>query len=187
MTAQVWSERTPWHVRARARAAPGQLIALAFDSPLYAQEAMLAMLRLQEHGKLELHEAVFVTRPEHGAPRVSDTTDPTAVAVAVPAALVGGVVGAIAFGPLGFLGVGALAGSVAAGIAKLVDRGIPRKAIRRLGRAVRPGQTLLIVRVGEFAGPAVLAELRRFDGVDLVYAQLSAPEIQRIEDALHSH
>jgi uncharacterized membrane protein len=161
------------------------IVALAFDSPLSAQEALLAALRLQEQHKLALHDAVFVSRPSLAPAEVTETTDPTPVAAAVPSSLFGALVGTLLAGPIGLIVGGVLAGGTGALAAKLIDTGIPDDVIQHLRMNTKPGQSVLALLVSDVAGAAALEELHRFAGAKLVYAQLPPTALQLVREALH--
>lgn len=160
------------------------LIALGFDSPLRAQEALLAAMRLEEHRQLALHDAVLIARSGDAPPEVTETTDPKAVAAAVPSALFGALVGTLLAGPLGFLIGGALAGGAGALAAKLIDTGIPYRTVVELQERTQPGQTVLALLVSDIAGIAVIEELRRFQGADVVYAELPPNTLELVRQVL---
>lgn len=160
-------------------------VALAFDSPLLAQEAMLAALRLQDSGLLALHDAVFVTRDERGELAVTETMDPTPVAAAVPSTLFGALVGTLVAGPIGFLVGGLVGGGAGALAAKLIDTGIPDAIVARLRVLTKPGQTVLALLVTEVSGEAVVGELHRFQGAEVVYADLPPAALEVVRQALH--
>ena len=164
--------------------APQRIVALAFDSPLSAQQAMLAALRLQEQGELVLHDAVFVSRDEGSPAEVIETMDPTPVAAAVPSSLFGALVGTLVAGPLGFLIGGVLAGGTGALVAKLIDTGIPDAVIEQLRELTSPGQTVLALLVSEWATAPVVEELQRFVGAHVVYAELPPAAIEVVRCAL---
>jgi len=161
-----------------------RIIALSFESPLLAQQALLAALDLQEHGKLALHDAVFVTRCEHGPAEVISSMDPTPVAAAVPSSLFGALVGTLVAGPLGFLVGGVLAGSTGALLAKLVDTGIPHAVVTHLRELTEPGRSVLALLISDFSGSAVIGELHRFQGAHVVYADLSPDALELVRRAL---
>jgi len=168
-----------------ATTAPQRIVALAFDSPLLAQQAMLAALRLQEQGKLVLHDAVFVSRSENTPAEVIETMDPTPVAAAVPSSLFGALIGTLVAGPLGFLIGGVLAGGTGALVAKLIDTGISDDVIQQLRELTSPGQTVLALLVSNWSAAAVIEELQRFVGAHVVYAELPASAIEVVRHALH--
>jgi uncharacterized membrane protein len=161
------------------------ILALAFDSPLRAQEALLAVLGLEEEGLLVLHEAVFVTRHAHGPAHVTGSTDPTAAAAAVPSSLFGALVGTLVAGPLGFLIGGVVAGGTGALVSRLVATGIPHHVIAELRELTRPGQSVLAMLVGDLVRPVVLGELHRFAGAQLVHAELPPDALELVRRALH--
>jgi uncharacterized membrane protein len=161
-----------------------RIVALAFDSSLRAQEAMLAALGLQENKLLTVHDAVLVRRAADGSVEVSESTDPTPVAAAVPSGLVGALVGTLIAGPLGFLIGGVLAAGGGALAAKLIDTGIPDRIVHELRDLTRPGQTVLALLVSDISGVAVIEELRRFEGARVVYAQLPAEALAVLRQVL---
>jgi uncharacterized membrane protein len=161
-----------------------RIVALAFDSALRAQEALLAAMRLQEQDLITVHDAVFVSRSEDGTTHVGETTDPAPVAAAVPSSLFGALVGTLVAGPLGFLIGGVLAGGGGALAAKLIDTGIPDGVVGELQELTRPGQTVLALLVSDIAGMAVIEELRRFKGARVVYAQLPPIALEVVRQAI---
>ncbi len=160
-----------------------RIVALAFESPILAQEAMLAALRLEEQDLLKVHDAVVVTRTETGRTEVS-TLDPTPVAAAVPTGLFGALIGTLVAGPIGLLVGGAIGGGGGALIARLVDTGIPHRVVGELQELTKPGQTLLALLVSDLAGMAIIEELRRFRGARVVYAQLPPAALELMRQAL---
>lgn len=169
-----------------ATESPRRIIALAFDSALKAQEALLAALRLQEEELLTLHDAVFVNRSEDGHTEIVETSDPVPVAAAVPSSLFGALIGTLVAGPIGFLVGGVLAGGGGALAAKLIDTGIPDRVVGELQELTKPGQTVLALLVSDLAGMAMIEELRRFRGARVVYAQLPPAALELVRQALAS-
>ena len=113
-----------------------------------------------------------------------ETTDPTPVAAAVPSSLVGAILGTLVGGPLGFLIGGVLGGSTGAIAAKLIDTGISDRLIAQLRHITAPGQSVLALLVDDIATRAVLDELHRFQGAQLVYAQLPPGAAELVRQAL---
>jgi uncharacterized membrane protein len=163
------------------RQAERRIVAIAFDSPLRAREALLATLRLEEAGLLVLHDAVFLNRSTSGDVEIVETSHPEPVAMAVPTSLLGALVGTLLAGPIGLIVGGVLGGGGGALAARLVDTGIPARLVEELGALTQPGQTSLALLVSDVAGPAAIDELRRFQGARLVYAEVppAALEVMR--------
>jgi uncharacterized membrane protein len=105
-------------------AQPRQLVVIAFESRLFAQEALLAATRLESEGQIVVHDAVFVTREADGGSQVEETRDPDTVESAFGGGFWGLLFGTLLAGPVGAL-VGAGAGAGAgAHAAPLIDNGI---------------------------------------------------------------
>jgi uncharacterized membrane protein len=163
---------------------PRRIVAISFDSPLRAQEALLATLRLEERGLLTLHDAVFINRSPTGRAEIVETSDPSPVAAAVPTSLLGALIGTLLAGPIGLLVGGVLAGSAGAVAAKLIDTGIPDRVVGELGELTQPGQTSLALLISHVAGTAVLDELRRFQGARIVYAEVPPEALEVMRQVL---
>ena len=163
----------------------GQIVGFSFESPLFAQEALLAALRLQDSGMLAIHDAVFISRDRDGAITVTETTDPTPVAAAVPTSLFGALIGAIVGGPIGFLIGGIAGGGAGAFAAKLIDTGIPDDIVAQLRGRTRPGRTVLALLVDDVSAEAVIGELHRFQGAEIVYTDLPPAAVEVVRQALH--
>ncbi|MDB4953020.1 MAG: hypothetical protein JWO36_589 [Myxococcales bacterium] len=181
--------KQPTRIESSIDAEP-RIVAFVFESPLFAHEAYLAAMRLQEDGLVTIHDAVFVSRRSRCSASVTETTDPTPAAAAVPSSLVGALVGMLVAGPLGFLIGGVLAGASGALAAKLIDLGIPDRLIVQLRKITQPGQSALALQVdlagGELGGSELLQELRRFQGAQLVYSQLPPAQAALVQQALHA-
>lgn len=170
-------------VREKAEHRP-RIVALAFDSGLRAQEALLAVRGLEELGRLSVHDAVLLARDGEGRTAIVGTSDPIPVAAAVPGALFGALVGSILAGPPGFLVGGLLAGATSAVAGKLIDAGIPAAIVEQLRELTAPDHTVLAVLVSDVHEEAMVDELRRFQGAYVVYAELPHPTMERVRQVL---
>lgn len=126
-----------------------RILALAFDTQQLAHQALQAAMALRDDEVLDLHDAVMLTSHRAGPAEVVAKMDPTPVAAAVPASLLGALVGTLVAGPIGLLVGGALGGTGGALAAKLVGTGIPAHAIDALREMVVPGQYVLALLVSE--------------------------------------
>jgi uncharacterized membrane protein len=161
-----------------------RIFAIAFDSPLRAQEALLAALRLEERGLLTLHDAVFISRAASGHIEIVETSDPSPVAAAVPTSLLGALIGTLLAGPIGLLVGGVLAGGGGALAAKLIDTGISDRVVEELGALTQPGQTSLVLLLSDVVEHAALAELRRFRGARILHAEVPPAAVEVLRQVL---
>ena len=140
------------------------ILALAFDSPPLAHQALLQARRLHEQEHAAVHDLVVVSA-EDGPAKVVEAMDPTPVAAAVPSTLFGALVGTLVGGPLGFLIGGVVGGGTGALVAKFVDTGIPRRLVVQLCKTAKRGQAIVALLVDdEQAEP-----LRHLPGALVVY------------------
>ena len=148
------------------------IVGVSFDSATHAQEYLLAMAGLRNDKKLELKDAVVVTKGDDGKVRVVETVDPTPGKSALSGAMWTGLLGLLVGGPVGWLaglGVGAGAGAVAA---KVVDLGIPDEWVAWFKEAVRPGTSTVVILAEHLHVGALAAEATRFTGAELLYSSL---------------
>jgi uncharacterized membrane protein len=170
---------------AASAAADQTLVGIAFGDAFRAQEFLTAATRLNANGQLRLRDAVFVAKDESGKTVVRETIDPQPGRTALSGALWAGLFGLILGGPVGWLvgaGVGAGTGAVTA---KVIDHGVPDEWVAWFREAVQPGTTTLALLVEDLDRNALVAELERFAGAKLVYANLDATWVERIRVALH--
>jgi uncharacterized membrane protein len=163
---------------------PRKLIVLGFDSPLKAEEALLAATRLQTEGQILLHDAVFVAKDEDGSTRVTETVDETPGNAALRGSFWGMLFGTILAGPVGTVVGGAVSAGASALVAKLVDIGIPDASIKELRAVVSPGTTALALLISHVHEAALLAELHRFAGAKLVATTLPDEAVAAVKAAL---
>lgn len=168
---------------------PKKLFVLTFDSPLSAQEALLAVARLGRAGCLELHDAVFVSRSKDGSfSNVQETRDPSVAQSALGAGFLGLLFGAMWGGPAAALvgaGVGAAATAAAAKLAgRLLAEGVDEDTVERLRLTIRPGSTALAILVSRIDRLAVLDELTRFAGAELFESDVTPDLEEAVREAL---
>jgi uncharacterized membrane protein len=160
------------------------LVGIAFGDVFRAQEFLTAATRLAANGRLRLKDAVFVHKDESGKTTVRETVDLSPGRGALSGALWAGLFGLLLGGPVGWIvgaGVGAGAGAVTA---KVVDHGIPDEWVAWFRDAVKQDSTTLALLVEDLDRGALVDEISRFAGAQLVYANLDPLWVGRIHAAL---
>lgn len=163
---------------------PDSIIGISFGDAYRAQEFLTAVTRMNANGELKLLDAVMVSKDDDGRTRVRETVDLQPGRAALSGAVWTGLLGLLVGGPVGWIagiGVGAGAGVITA---KVVDLGIPDDWVDWFKEAVAPQTFTIVVLANRVDIDALVAEARRFDGGQLVYANLHTDVIERIERAL---
>jgi len=163
---------------------PQTLVGISFPDTFRAQEFLTAATRLAANERLVLRDAVFVVRDEDGNTTVRETIDPTAGRSALTGAMWAGLFGLLLGGPVGWLAGAAIGASTGAIAAKVVDLGIPDEWVTWFREAVQPGRTVLALLVTDLHREALLEELRRFEGAELLYANVEPAMLDRLRIAL---
>jgi uncharacterized membrane protein len=163
---------------------PRTLVGISFGDALRAQEFLTAATRLGVSDKLKLIDAVIVTKNDDGRTVVRETVDLQPGRTALSGALWAGLFGLILGGPVGWVvgaGVGAGTGAVAA---KVIDHGVSDEWVEWFRQSVQPGTTTLALLVEDLDRAALVAELERFAGATLVYANVDPDWLDRMRVAL---
>jgi uncharacterized membrane protein len=164
------------------RAGSANLVAIAFDDPLLAQEGLLAAMRLVKRGHLSLEDAAIIGKEEGGRLRIQETRDTRPGQGAASGGWLGALAGLLVGGPA--LLVGAALGAAAGGIfAKLRDIGIQDEQMQQLGDELGEGDAALLLLVEETHMFHARAELRRFPG-RLLHTTCDEETAQSLRDSL---
>lgn len=151
-------------------AAGACLVALTFADPLYAQEALLAALRLKGKGHLDIDDAAIVSHAEGGRVRIQQTRDLNAADGAMSAGWWGLLAGLFVGQPL----VGGALGAALGGLwGKLHDVGISDPEMKRLGETLAEGEAALFLLLRGGHRWHAMAEARRFPA-RILHTTLSA-------------
>ncbi|MGQ0617105.1 MAG: DUF1269 domain-containing protein [Acidimicrobiia bacterium] len=167
---------------ATANAGEQHVVAVVFDDKSSrADEALLAIMHLQQEGTIQLADAVVVSKGEEGKTHVRQTVDVTPGRGAMGGAWLGTFVGLLFGGPL----VAALAGAAGGALyGKLVDIGLDDGWVKQMAEWLDPGTSALLLLVADPVLPtAALRELNRFEG-RMVSTTFPDTVRQAIEDAL---
>lgn len=160
------------------------LVVLGFESTLRAQEAFLAVNRLQTEGRVTLKDAVFISKDVDGSVHVKETMDTSPGDAALRSGMWGAVIGTLFGGPVGTVLGGVVAAGVGALAAGFTDLGIKNETLHALRDAVKPGTVALALLVSQVDDDAFLAEMHRFAGAKLLQTNLPAEADAVIRDAL---
>jgi uncharacterized membrane protein/sporulation protein YlmC with PRC-barrel domain len=152
------------------------LLSVVFDAPERAEEA----LRLAKANEGHL-EAAVVRKGADGKITSRETHDITTGRGAAAGVVIGGVLSLVG-GPLGPLAGAAVGGAAGGLVGKAVDRGVPDRYVRDLGRALRAGSSALVVVVPQREEASLLAALTPLGGT-VLRLQLSDEMIARLAAA----
>lgn len=162
---------------------PDDVIAIDFDDPLLAQEAVLATTRLARKGSVELADAVLVTKMVNGRMMVNQTREIAPLQAALTGSWWLGLPGLIIGGTTGWI-VGAIVGALAGWLwARSRDIGIPNPWLSEVADRLSPGHTATVIMLPTFFRTHLVSELRRFRG-RLLYSTLDGVDAEELEAAL---
>jgi len=138
------------------------ILAVLFDKPTRADEALLALLHLAQEGGIELADAVVVAKTNEERTIVRQTVDVTPGKGALTGAWFGALVGLLFGGPIG----GAVAGAAGGALyGKLVDIGLDDGWVKQMADWIDPGTSALLLLVNDpVLREGAVKELGRFDG-----------------------
>ena len=157
------------------------VVAIVFDKPTRADEALLALTHLQLEGAIEMADAVVVAKAPGGRTFVRQTVDPTPGRAAVGGMWLGTLVGLLFGGPLGGAAVGAASGAI---YAKLVDVGLDDGWVKQMAAWIDPGTSALLLLLNDpVLRDEALKELGRFEG-KVVSTDLPDAVREALQDAL---
>ncbi len=160
------------------------LIAIRFADPLYAQEAMLAAVRLRTHGHLDIDDAAVVSRAPGGKVRIQQTRDLNTSDGAMSGGWWGLLAGLFVGGPA-IVVTGALGAAIGGLWAKLRDVGISDEEMRRLGESLGEGEAAVFLLLKGCHRWHAMNEVRRFPGT-ILHTTLSPADEADLRAALGS-
>ena len=139
------------------------LLAIRFDHPLKAQEALLAMVRIAEQNVIRINDAAIVDKDAKGKIRLRQSKDINPGQGAAAGGWYGAVIGILA-GPIGIIAGGVLGAAAGGLFAKLRDIGIDDDHMKEMGERINPGEDLLFLLLEDIHRPEFCREMKRFDG-----------------------
>lgn len=160
------------------------LVGISFTDRFRAQEFLTAASGVAAREGFKLKDAVIVTKNEDGHTTVVETTDPQPARSAMGGAMWAGLFGLLIGGPVGWAAGAAVGASAGAITAKVVDIGIRDEWVEWFREAGSPGTTIVALLVTHLNRDALVKEVARFSGAELVYANLDDHMLNRLREAL---
>lgn len=160
------------------------LIGISFGDPFRAQEFLTAANRLNANESIEMKDAVVVVKDDDGRVNVRETIDPQPGRTALSGGMWAGLFGLILGGPVGWIAGAAVGAGAGVVTARVVDLGIPDDWVEWFRKAVQPGTATVALLVGDFDRDTLVAEVARFSGAQLIYANVDAALHDRLAGAL---
>ena len=140
---------------------PSRLLAVEFDDPLRAQEALLASLRLHQREAIRIADGAIVAKNAAGRIHIHQTRDLGPGQGAMVGTWLGMFAGLLFMVPL----AGAVLGAAIGGIwAKLRDIGISDREMKEMGEGLAPGLAALFLLFEPLAPTTLVREMHRFNG-----------------------
>lgn len=158
------------------------LIAVAYDDELKAEEVRLALVKLQKEHLIELEDAAVVVKNKDGKVKLKQAVD-LPVAGAVSGSFWGLLIGMLFLSPL----LGAVAGAAGGAIGgALNDIGVDDNFMKELGATLQPGTSALFVLVRKVTPDKVLDEVAPYGG-KVLKTSLSKDQESELQAVLDSH
>jgi len=139
------------------------LVVVAFDNAIGADEVRDAMVQMQKDHIVSLEDAAVVVRKADGKVKVKQATNLVG-AGAMGGAFWGMLIGLLFMVPWLGLAVGALSGALGG---KLTDIGVDDKFIKEVGNTIQPGHSALFLLIREATPDRLLEELKPYKGTVL--------------------
>lgn len=168
----------------QAQIVPQTLVGISFPDLFRAQEFLTAVSRLRANGSLVLEDAVIVVKGDDGRTVVQETIDPQPGRSAMSAGMWTGLFGLLLGGPVGWAAGAAIGAGAGALTARVIDLGISDEWVDWFREAVKPGTATVAILASEIVEDHLVAEVERFAGAELVYANFDQDMLHRLEEAL---
>jgi uncharacterized membrane protein len=157
------------------------LIVVAYDDELKAEEVRLALAKLQKEHLIELEDAVVVIKDKEGKIKLNQAVNLTATG-ATGGGFWGLLVGSIFLTPIGGAAVGAASGAIAG---KVSDYGIDDSFMKEVGATLAPETSALFVLVKKATPDKVLDAVKAYGG-KVLQTSLSKEAEANLQAALSS-
>ena len=156
-----------------------QLVVIAYNDELKAEEVRLKLLKLQQQYLIDLEDAVVAVKNAEGKVRLNQAVNLTAVG-AVQGTFWGTLVGMLFLSPLLGAAIGAGAGAISGA---LTDLGIDDNFMKTLSEQLAPGTSALFILVRSSTPDKVLEEIGPLGGT-VLKTSLSHEDEKKLQEAL---
>ncbi|WP_436795237.1 DUF1269 domain-containing protein [Actinospongicola halichondriae] len=163
---------------------PQTLVGISFPDVFRAQEFLTALQGMASRKQLVLEDAVLLAKGDDGKTHVRETIDPQPGQSALSGGMWTGLFGLVLGGPVGWVAGAAIGAGAGALTAKIVDIGISDEWVTWFREAVKPGTATIAMLASEIVEDALVAEVHRFAGAELVYANFDDEMMGRLKKAL---
>ena len=144
-----------------------EILAVVLDKPNRATELLVTLTNLANEGKVRLHDAVIVAKDDEGRTQVVETVDVTPAKGALSGTWWGMLGGLLVGGPV-FLAA-AIGGAAAGALyGKIVDHGLADSWVKEMAAWIDPGTSALLLLIDAGFDPALIEELKRYEGIGRV-------------------
>ena len=155
------------------------LIAIAYPDEHRAAEVLGTLRRPQNEYRIDLEDALYVTRDANGTIKLRQSLDLVG-AGAAGGALWGTAIGLLFLNPL----LGALIGAATGALSgSLADYGIKDSFIRQLSQRLQPNSSAIFILARRMTVDKVVPEVARYGGT-ILQSSLSDEAERRLEHAL---
>ncbi len=121
-----------------------ELIVATFENEVTADQALLELKKEQKSKKIDIQDIAVIVRDDENKLHIKETEDVEGGKGAVYGGVIGGILGLIG-GPAG-VALGGAAGAVVGGLAaKKIDAGIPDDRLKKIGEALQPGTSMIMI------------------------------------------
>lgn len=136
------------------------LIVVGFQNKFEAEEALLALRKMEKEHLIDLEDAAIVVKNEKGKVKIKQTHDLISEGT-LSGSMWGALLGLLFLEPLLGLAIGAASGALTGA---LQDIGVNDSFMKELGKTLQPGCSALFILVRQATVDKVIEELQPLNG-----------------------
>ena len=136
------------------------IVVITFDDETEAVKARQSLREAQEHGYVELGDAVTIVKQQDGKVKIKDEIDKGVALGALGGSFLGLLISGIFF-PITGLVLGALGGGL---VGKMIGMGVDKKFIKEVSEALQPGNSAIFLVLQEGYLDYVIASFEPYQG-----------------------